>query len=219
MRNLKFSVEEYYHLYNRGVDRRKIFMDNRDYERFITNLYLANSNKKFEMSKHQDEHWSFAKALLEDRKENIVSIGAYCLMPNHFHLLIREETDGGISKFMQKLTTAYTMYFNKKYHRAGSLFEGTFKAANLDSDNYLKYLFAYIHLNPIGIIDSGWKNKKIVDRKKAEEFVKSYTYSSFLDYVDKERAERVILNREIFPKYFENAFEFDDMIKEWINFN
>ena len=87
------------------------------------------------------------------RKETLVDIGAYCLMPNHFHLLIRETAEGNISRFMLKLQTGYPMYFNKKYQRTGALFEGKFKAKHITNDNHLKYLFAYLHLNPVKITD------------------------------------------------------------------
>jgi len=93
-----------------------------------------------------------------NRGEQLVNIVTYCLMSNHFHLLIYEKTEGGISKFMQKVTTAYTMYFNKSKQRTGALFQGKFKAKHASiNDNYLKYLVAYIHLNPIKLIDAQWK--------------------------------------------------------------
>ena len=82
------------------------------------------------------------------RAEGLTAIAAYCLMPNHFHILVHEKVEGGISKFMQKLMTSYTMYINKKYDRTGALFGSSFKAVHVTDDNHLKYLFAYINLNP-----------------------------------------------------------------------
>ena len=155
----------------------------------------------------------------EDRTDTLVDIGAWCLMPNHFHLLIREKTESGISTFMKKLLTSYSMYFNKKYHRTGSLFEGPFKAKHLDYDQYLKYQFTYIHLNPIGIVDSGWKEKRIEDKKKAKTFLDNYKYSSYSDYGGGKRLERNILNKEAFPEYFETVLDFKNMVSEWLNFN
>ena len=87
-----------------------------------------------------------------DRGETLVDIGIYCLVPNHFHLLIKEKTENGISEFVKKVATGYSMYFNKKYERTGSLFEGPFKAKRIDTDEYLKYIFSYIHLNRKQII-------------------------------------------------------------------
>ena len=120
---------------------------------------------------------------------------------------------------MQKVSTAYTMYFNIKYGKKGSLFSGRYKAKHLDTDEYLKYQFAYIHLNPIGVIDAGWKNKHIEDKNKAKEFLNKYTYSSYQDYLGFQRLEDKILKREDFPEYFNHVTDFEGMIQEWIDFD
>lgn len=211
-RNLVFSENEYYHLYNRGVEKRKIFLDRGDYERFVFLLLTANSDTSVHLSNYR------GLSLLEiPRGQKIVNIGAWCLMPNHFHLLIKEIQKNGISLFMRKLLTGYSMYFNVKYQRKGTLFENSFKAKHLDTDQYLKYQYAYIHLNPIGVIDSGWKNKKIKNRKKAREFISLYKYSSFQDYTKSIRDEKEIITPESFPKYFQTLTDFEDMINEWID--
>jgi putative transposase len=215
-RKIKFSIDEYYHIYNRGVDKRIIFLDNRDRERFLILIFLSNSKKPFEISKKGSDDWSLDKSLNEIRGEQLVSIGAWCFMPNHFHILLREKTEGGISKFMLKLLTGYSSYFNKKYHRTGALFEGKFKADHTDSDVYLKYIYSYIHLNPIGIIDKGWKKKKIEDKSKAKKFIKKYEYSSYKDYLGEDRLQNKILNREFFPDYFESISKFEEMTNFWI---
>ncbi len=215
-RKIKISENEYYHIYNRGVDKRIIFSDVRDYERFVCLLFISNSQNNFELSKHSHDEWSLEKIIKMDRGQRLVSIGVWCLMPNHFHILIKENVEGGISLFMQKLSTAYTMYFNKKYKRSGALFAGTFKAKHIDSDIYLKYSYSYIHLNSIAIIDKGWKNKKIENIFKAKKFVKEFKYSSYMDYLGEERLENQILNREEFPKYFENVKKFDKMMDFWM---
>jgi putative transposase len=213
-RNIEFGVEEFYHIYNRGVEKRKIFLDQGDYDRFTRLLYSANSNKSVHLSNHQ------GRTLLEvPRGKLLVSIGAWCLMPNHFHLLVREVDNSGISLFMQKLMTGYTMYFNKKYHRTGTLFESRFRAKHLHTDEYVKYQYAYIHLNPIGTIDSGWKNKKIRNVAKARKIVRDYKYSSYRDCSGVEREENCILNKEDFPVYFDSTRDFDSMLEEWLNFD
>lgn len=212
-RNIVLSIDEFYHIYDRGVDKRIIFLDENDKKRFVRLLYICNGSVPVVYKSIQ--------ALPLDEivvGEKLVAIGAYCLMTNHFHLLLKETKDGGIVKFMSKLLTSYSMYFNKKYKRAGSLFGSEFKSEHLDSDVYLKYIFSYIHLNPIGIIDSGWKNKKIKDKDKAKKFLNSYLYSSLLDYLGIKRGEQQILNQEYFPKYFESSLDFNDMVNEWINF-
>ena len=142
-RNLEFGVGEYYHVYNRGTDKRKIFLDKGDHERFVKLLYVANSSKSVHLSNYQ------GLALLEIPKgDPIVDVGAWVLMPNHFHLLLKETEDDGISEYVHKLLTGYSMYFNKKYHRKGALFEGPFNAKHLDTDEYLKYQYALYTSKP-----------------------------------------------------------------------
>lgn len=215
-RNFDFSIGEFYHVYNRGVERRTIFMDERDYERFIGLLYLANATNVLHSSDCQGR--SLTERFAHKREGTLVEIGAWCLMPNHFHLLLKEKVAGGISTFMRKLLTGYSMYFNTKYHRTGGLFQGRFLAKHLDTDEYLKYQYSYIHLNPIGIIDSGWKKKQIEDKEKARKFLKEYKYSSYKDYVNEKREENAILNVEVFPEYFSTNTNFEAMIEEWVNF-
>src|SRR6185312_7588170 len=171
---IPLAVKEIYHVYNRGTDKRKIFLDQKDYERFLALLYLSNGTTAVHISNYQGS--TLMELLDLDKGEPLVDIAAYCIMPNHFHLLLHQKVDGGISKFMQKLTTGYTMYFNTKYERSGTLFQGKFKSKHAGEDRYLKYLLSYIHLNP----------QKRVD----------YPYSSYKDFVETERPESKILNKE-----------------------
>ena len=173
-RSIKISVDEFYHIYNRGNDKRKIFYDEGDHLRFQTLLYVCNNVATTHISNFQET--PLKKLLSIPREDTLVHIGAYCLMPNHFHLLIREKIEGGTSLFMQKLSTAYTMYFNKKHDRSGSLFQGTFKAKHITKDVYLNYLFAYINLNPIKLIDSKWKENGITNLFKSENFLQEYKF-------------------------------------------
>lgn len=212
-RGISFAPEEYFHIYNRGTEKRKIFLDKSDYQRFLESLYLFNSTERVVLRLVPKK-----ERFIYDRDETIVDIGAYCLMPNHFHLLIRSKNDFGISNFMKKLLTAYSMYFNKKYKRSGVLFQGPFKAQHVKRDEYLKYLYAYIHLNPIKIIDSDWKEKGIKNMDKSKEFIDSYKNSSYLDYTGENRVESNILNRKIFPDYFGTKKDFGDFIKFWLSF-
>jgi len=193
-------------------------MNDADYLRFISLLYLCNTPNPIHRSDHL--HASLEQLLLIKRNKTLVDIGAYCLMPNHFHILIREHTEGGASIFMQKLTTAYTMYFNKKYERSGSLFQGRFKAEHITQDNYLKYLFAYINLNPIGIINNKWKEHILKNKKEVINYLKSYRYSSYLDYLNpKPRIlEGKVINKMAFPKYFiKSKNNFRDYIKDLLD--
>ena len=137
---------EYYHIFNRGVEKREIFTNNLELERFflsmkefnildpIGGLHVASFRK-------DDSLRSLAS------KEKLVSFVCYCLNPNHFHFILKQLIDRGVEKFMHRLGSGYTNYFNKKYQRSGSLFQGTFKANHIDSDEYLLYASAYVNLN------------------------------------------------------------------------
>lgn len=215
-RNFIFSEGEYYHCYSRGVEKRKIFLNKKDHERFLQLLFVCNSSKIIHLSNFQGQ--PFNRIFDLDKEETLVEIGAYCLMPNHFHLLIREKNKGGISLFMQKLITAYTMYFNRKNERKGSLFESTYKAKHVTGDRYLKYLFSYIHLNPVKIIQKDWKKKGVKSKKEAVKFLENFAYSSYQDYCELDRVQKGILSIENFPEYFSTQENFKDEIFEWLEF-
>lgn len=137
-----FAQGEYYHCYNRGVDKRTIFYDRQDFNYFLKSMYCYNSDCS------RSKLRLYTEDLLNSRDTiPIVAIAAYCLNPNHFHILIKETSVSGISKFMQKLGTGYTMYFNEKYKRSGGLFEGAYKARHINDDTVLRHVAAYINLN------------------------------------------------------------------------
>jgi putative transposase len=216
-----FVPGEYYHLYNRGIDKRIIFKSVHDYHRFMMLLYVANSDEPIKLDNLINIlHKNYEEIFSLKRSQQLVSIGAWCLMPNHFHILLKEETEGGVSKFMKKLGTAYSMYFNIKYQRTGSLFGGLFKSKNVSDDRYLKHLFGYLHLNPLDLEFPEWEG--LIDKQSSKpwrDFLKKYPYSSFLDFIDIERCEGNILKREVFPKYFATHKDFEDFIESYLSFN
>ena len=219
-RKVEFAPEEYYHLYNRGVDKRPIFLNHDDRLRFLILLLTANREKPFHLS--DLSHWQGA-SLTEIAEKNLgnslINIGAYCLMPNHFHLLIREKNNN-TPVFIKKLLTGYSMYFNIKYHRTGRLFETHFKSQHISEDVHLKYLFAYIHLNPVKIHDPiNWEKKIIPNPDQAKKFLNDYRFSSYQHYIGANRPEDVILNRAAFPDYFQKPGEFAEWIDDWANYN
>ena len=199
-RKFPFVPGEYYHLYNRGNSKQDIFLDKSDYSRFQRMLFLCNGHQPIKFDYVHESKIFFYDFL---QKERLVSIGAYVLMPNHFHILLTPIEEGDVSKFMQKLSTGYSMYFNNKYKRTGGLFEGKFKAKYIDNDVYLKYLYAYIHMNPLSLVNSAWKeNKKIHSTKAARLYIETYDFSSLKDYLKIKRKESKILAKHEFPKYF-----------------
>lgn len=211
-RKVTFAENENYHIYSRGVERRTIFLSAEDYDRFIKLLYICNSKKPIEIRTIPPE-----QIFSSERGETLVDIGAYCLMTNHFHLLLHEKLEGGISRFMQKLLTAYSMYFNKKHNRTGSLFEGVFKSSHADSDRYLRHLYAYIHLNPLSIIEAGWKEKKVENVPKAKKFLREYPYSSYQEYTEATPPYEKIINPQAFPEYFQSPTEFEELVQDWLD--
>lgn len=188
-RRIPVAQGEFYHAYNRGVDKRITYQDNADYERFLLLLFLCNDEKPVKLQNVGKE--SPVRTFQKTNQERLVDICAYCLMPNHFHLLVYEKQQGGLSLFMQKLLTAYTMYFNKRYERTGALFQGTYKTSHVDKDSYLSTVFQYIHVNPakLKVFEDAPE-----DERSAIVFLKKYRYSSLPDYSGTNRPERAILS-------------------------
>lgn len=151
----------FYHIYNRGVDKRVVFEDEKDYMRFINKLLEFNQNK--------------------EKEPLFVDIICFCLMPNHFHMILRPIAENGITDFMRRLSTGYAMYFNRKHKRKGVLFETNYKSILIENEEYLKHLSRYIHLNPKAIVNSS--NDFVENILPASEILKKYRWSSFLDYI------------------------------------
>lgn len=214
-RKTPFIVGEFYHIYNRGTEKRIIFQNAYDYKRFMLLLYLCNNSKAVHMSNLLYQGPSLIELFNVKREGTLVDIGAFCPMPNHFHLLLREKVEGGISRFMKKLLTSYSMYFNTRNERKGSLFEGRFKAKHIDTDAYLNWVFSYIHTNPIKLFDQNWKENGMSDPVAVKNFVDNYKYSSYYDYFIGDRIESVILNKKEFPEHFLQLNDLEDLIQEF----
>lgn len=181
----QFVEENIYHVYNRGVEKRNIFLEEKDYLRFIHDLFEFNdespaSNVLYYFNpKSMEVQPQYIKKERKPRKL-LVEILIFTLMPNHIHLLLRQKRKNGIVKFMQKLGTGYTMYFNKKYERVGSLFQGRFKAALVQTQAHFLHLPFYIHANPIF---KKYGGSTSIDKKM--NFLENYRWSSFPDYIGK----------------------------------
>ncbi len=210
-RNLRFSLGEYYHVYNRGVEKRIIFDNEFDYQRFLLLLVLVNDEKSVEIQQLVRDYT--IPELIGQKRKPLVSIVSFCLMPNHYHLILRETSEAGISKFMHKLGTGYTLYFNVKNDRSGSLFQGTYKAKHIEDDRYLRYLFEYIHLNPIrdllekGILVNRDILKILVDNPNTSLRV----YSG----EEKGRLAEAILNQTDFYTLFGSFQEHTNRLLQW----
>lgn len=210
MRKINLTEGEFYHLYNRGVDKRTIFTSPAEYKRFLAYLFLLNDAEK----KRVEYFLETNKPIWEAKPHKpLVAIGAYCLMPNHFHLYVTQLVEGGISKFMQRLQTGYTMYFNRKHERTGALFQGTFKSQHIAGDVYAKYLFSYIHLNPAKLKDPRWKERGTKDLRSLAKHVREYPYSSLREYSAKDHQ---ITAPAAFPDYFSTTRDLDSHIDYWM---
>lgn len=187
MRREIFINDNFYHVYNRGVEKRKIFLNDRDYTRFIIALYLFNDTNIYDYDLTTLDLRGLAS--YSDKRIRLVDIVHWCLMPNHFHLLLNQRVDNGISVFMQKVGTSFTMYFNQKYERRGGLFEGPFKAKHIEKDEYFSHLSAYIPLNAADIYWPKWKNTGITSDhlKEVKNRLLNYRWSSFKDYFSEDQ--------------------------------
>lgn len=184
-----FSNGLFYHVYNCGVEKRNIFANDRDYRRSIEliSYYLYDQPIPFTSFKNIDLE---KRPVLPDWKKRRLTILAYCLMPNHFHFLVRQEKEFGIVKFISDLTNSYTKYFNLKYQRLGHLFQGRFKAKIIESEESLLQVARYIHLNPAVSMKVHWADK-----------LEKYPYSSYHNFVDR-KSNSIIVAKEV-SKYID----------------
>lgn len=165
----------YYHLYNRGVEKRQIFMDEMDYSVFISYLAMYLSQEQCLQGVSSEEKVSPSRVLKNYFGE--IKLLAYCLMPNHFHLMVKQESEHGIDHFMRSLSTKYVRYFNSKYKRVGSLFQDTYKGVHIVSEYQFVYLSKYIHRNPLDITYEDTPRRSIR--------LEDYKYSSYANYLNK----------------------------------
>ncbi len=145
-RKIEFSVGEYYHIYNRGVDKRDIFADKNDLNRFFLSLKLLNTPRPIG-SIYQQSFIKNPTPNIKKKQPQLVKFVCYALNPNHFHLLIKPLVNKGVEKFMHRLGTGFTLYFNNQHERSGVLFEGKFKAKHINTNEYLLHLSSYINFN------------------------------------------------------------------------
>jgi putative transposase len=179
-----FANGYFYHIFNRGVDKRDIFLEDKHYRRFLFSMREFNDeNSTINILRRLNRAGEGnPMSLSPTKKDPLVKIVCYCLMPNHFHFILKQIKDKGISKFLQKLEIGYTKYFNQKYERSGVLFQGKFKAVLVDKDNYFNHLVRYIYLNPIDLVDPEWKEKGLKDWRKTIAALKSYKWTDCNDY-------------------------------------
>ncbi|MBI4262246.1 transposase [Candidatus Uhrbacteria bacterium] len=213
IRTTQFAPENYYHIYNRGVDKRKIFTNKRDFERFYISLYLLNDE-----SYHPPTGLYFTSPG-DVKKEGqtrtpLVNILSFCLIPNHFHMLIEPVVENGLTKFMHRLLMGYAKYFNKKYDRTGPLYDGAFKAIQISNEAHFEHLLRYIHLNALDLTDMQWREGAITDWNHAVEFLDEYQWSSHHAYRGAEQLLPVV-EKGVLGDIFSTPQEYHNFLRQW----
>ena len=186
------------HTYNRGNNKEKIFFDNQDYQAFLFRMGLVLGFEEKDLKREKLLHFPYSRIRIEGVK-NLFKLHAFCLMPNHFHLLIEQCKDEPISKFILKTCTSYTMYINKKYGRVGHLVQDRFKSNLIENDEQLMWTSAYIHMNPV-------KDKMVSLPEK-------YEWSSYKDYIGERNLP--IISTDLLIDLFGDKNSF---IKETLNY-
>ncbi len=209
------EMSEIYHVLNRGVDKRKVFLDDSDYFRFIHDLFEFNDEANAINNYRKYKLNDIASRSIKAPRKLLVNIHAFCLMPNHYHLLLSSNYDRGISKFMKKVGIGYAKYFNAKYERVGALFQGRFKSKLLDSEAYFIHLPYYIHLNPLDLKFPEWRQRNLSNYKEALKFLKSYRWSSHMDYLGIKNFPSVT-QRDFLNDFFNGSDGYKLSIEDWL---
>ena len=230
-RKQQFVNNDVYHIILRGIDDNLIFKNKNDYYRGVFSIYEFNTVKpitiRFQRKarskiKQKIKELNRGPSSVKDERDRLIDLLAFCFMPNHIHLLIRQIKGEGIIKFMRKLGTGYGGYFNRKYNRKGYVFQNRFSAVHIKSNSQLKTVFVYIHSNPISCIEPKWKEKGIKNPRKVIKFLEEYKWSSYSDYVSKnnfpsvterEFILRVMGGKRICKKFVENWVKYKGKFK------
>ncbi|MBY0539755.1 hypothetical protein K2P56_05020 [Patescibacteria group bacterium] len=180
-----------YHALNRGVDKRTLFLDSQDYARFVHDMYAFNNTAP---ARHTNRSARLENPPMVDfvsrplGKNRLVDIHGWVLMKNHYHLLLSERVEGGVTLFLRKLNIGYAKYFNERYKRSGTLFQGRTKKVLIERDTQFLYILLYIHLNPLDYLKGAqkWrmrdKGSTRLSTKDVLEYLSKYRWSSYLDY-------------------------------------
>lgn len=225
-RKPQFVNDEIYHIILRGIDDNLIFKDINDYYRGIFSIYEFNNVKSVEILRRRREIQTIKRKLrnsgdrvssISDTRNKIVEVLAFCFMPNHIHLLVKQLKKGGITKFMRKVGAGYGRYFNRKYNRRGYVFQNRFLAVHIKDDNQLKTIFVYIHTNPIALVEPNWKEKGIQNPRRVIKFLEDYKWSSYPDYIFKKNFPSVT-ERNFILKIIKKGQGCKEFVEHWVKY-
>ncbi len=207
-----------YHLLNRGIEKRNIFLEEEDYLRFVHNFIDFNTTES-------KVHQSYQRRRLETQTEldssediQLVDLLSWCLMPNHPHIMVYEKMEKAAGCFSRKVFGGYTKYFNEKHERSGVLFQGKTKIIPVEKEAHFLYLPFYIHLNPLDLFQKNWKEDGIKDVKAAMRFLEQYRWSNYRDIIGLGDGEfSKIANKELFFEIFEtDEMRYKKELEEWM---
>lgn len=219
IQRLQLVNNELYHIILRGVGDSLIFKDVNDYYRGVFSIYEFNTSHLIEIRRRREERKkekASGSPTPADGRDLLVEILAFCFMPNHIHLLVRQLKENGISQFLQKVGTGYAVYFNKKYNRKGHFFN-KFKSVHIGSNDQLKNIFTYIHCNPLSLIEPGFKEKGIEKTREAVKFLEEYKWSSYQDYIGIKNFPSVT-KREFLLNVMDGEQGCRESIENWITY-
>ncbi|MEX1014074.1 MAG: transposase [Candidatus Paceibacterota bacterium] len=222
-----YKINNIYHIYNRGVDKRNIFLDRRDYKRFINNIFIYNDenikcrnlNNSYHFNKTRKNKLKTRKIIEieEDNSRDIfVEVLSFCLMPNHFHFILRPKKSDGIQKFLQKLCAGYSLYFNERYSRSGSLFQGRYKDVPIEDEKHFNWIPYYIHCNPLDLKFPGWRKGNLKSIKEAIKFLDFYEWSSHLSYLENKHLAPMI-HKEFLREDLGLGDEYLNNFRDWLS--
>lgn len=218
--------DEIYHIILRAVGDDVIFKDENDYFRGIFSLYEFNNSSHVLILKRRRDRLVYKKRAKRmgsdpsqsiDKRDKFVEILAFCFMPNHIHIVVRQLQENGISSFVKKVSGGYASYSNLKYKRKGHLFN-RFKAVHIENDNQLRNVMAYVWCNPISLVEPGYKENGVKDIKKVLKFLfEKYRWSSLWDCVDKENFQSVI-GKDYVSKVLGDKKKCKEIIENWVKY-
>lgn len=207
-----------YHVLNRGVDKRDIFLDDSDHLRFIHDLFVFNDVSQLQNTTHffKNSDCALYRTRKQRWRDPLVEILAFCLMPNHYHLLLRPRHDDAISHFMKRLSMGYSHYFNNRYNRSGTLYEGKYKSIAITEDAHFIHIPYYIHLNPLDLHTPSWRERNIKNHGEAMQFLEGYRWSSLLDYFGTPNFPSVTHRDFILDLHGQNSRRYRSDLESWL---
>jgi putative transposase len=198
-----------YHALNRGVDKRVIFLDSQDYARFVHDMFEFNSLLPANNTRRKSmvDFVSRPYEDTDDADAKLVDIHGWCLMPNHYHLLLSEQAEGGIRTFLRRLNIGYAKYFNERYKRSGTLFQGRTKKILISKEAHFIHILHYIHLNPLDLKTGSrqWRQGTITNKAESIDYLTTYRWSSYQDYAGT-RNFPSILTQDLFQDFFDGRY-------------